>query len=223
MLTLSPTSLALYKECKRCFWLQMNQRIYRPKSIFPSLPNGIDFVLKQYFDHYRLRGILPPEIKGVVEGKLFPDQTVLAKWRNYRQGLSHLDESANAMLLGVLDDCVVEKNGLVPLDYKTRGYAVKENSHSYYQNQLDSYCFLLQSYGYTVPQYAYLVYYYPQRVSEHGLFQFVVEPYKIATDAKSAHTLFREAVQLLREPMPQNGTVCEYCKWAQQVVNGFAV
>ena len=42
----------------------------RPRGIFPSLPSGMDRVIKTYFDHYR--GSLPPELVGEVEGKLIP-------------------------------------------------------------------------------------------------------------------------------------------------------
>ena len=59
----SPSSLSLLKDCSRCFWLNFNKEIKRPDSIFPSLPSGMDRVLKAHFDSFRDRKLLPPELK----------------------------------------------------------------------------------------------------------------------------------------------------------------
>ena len=48
----SPSSLSLLKDCPRCFWLKFNKDIKRPDSIFPSLPSGMDKILKVHFDHF---------------------------------------------------------------------------------------------------------------------------------------------------------------------------
>jgi hypothetical protein len=45
---LSPSSLSLLKECPRCFWLQFNKGIRRPSTVFPSLPGGMDRILKAF-------------------------------------------------------------------------------------------------------------------------------------------------------------------------------
>jgi len=37
-------------ECPRCFWLQIVKNIKRPAGIFPSLPSGMDKILKVHFD-----------------------------------------------------------------------------------------------------------------------------------------------------------------------------
>ena len=49
---LSPSSLSLLSDCPRCFWLQLNKGVKRPEGIFPSLPSGIDRILKDHFDRY---------------------------------------------------------------------------------------------------------------------------------------------------------------------------
>src|SRR3989344_3937655 len=64
---LSPsTGLNLFRDCPRCFWLHYNKNVHRPRGIFPSLPGGMDLVLKDYFDQFR--GSLPPELEGKVRG-----------------------------------------------------------------------------------------------------------------------------------------------------------
>ena len=49
------------------------QGIHRPRGVFPSLPGGMDNLIKKYFDTYRLQNKLPPEIDGKVEGVLMAD------------------------------------------------------------------------------------------------------------------------------------------------------
>jgi len=98
---LSPTTgLNLFKECSRCFWLHYNERVKRPRGIFPSLPGGMDLVIKKYFDEYR--GSLPPELEGKIKGVLMPDVNLMNKWRNWRTGLEYEDKELNAVLFGAL-------------------------------------------------------------------------------------------------------------------------
>ncbi|MBI4441132.1 hypothetical protein HY639_03120 [Candidatus Woesearchaeota archaeon] len=66
---LSPTSLDMYNDCPKCFWLKMNKKIDRPDTPFPSLPSGMDKVIKRHFDAYRQQHLLPPELEGI-DGKL---------------------------------------------------------------------------------------------------------------------------------------------------------
>ena len=47
---LSPSSLNLFLECPKCFWLRMKMGVHRPMGPFPSLPSGMDGLIKTYFD-----------------------------------------------------------------------------------------------------------------------------------------------------------------------------
>src|SRR4030042_2027754 len=154
---LSPSTLNLFADCTRCFWLHINRRIHRPSGPFPSLPGGMDVVLKTYYDKYRLTGKLPPEIDGKVEGKLYPDLVKINKWRNWRTGLEYFDKQKNARLVGALDDLLVAGNKYAPLDYKTRGRKINESSHTYYQLQLDLYSLLLKANNLIPADFGYLV------------------------------------------------------------------
>lgn len=210
---LSPSTLGLFKECPRCFWLKFNGR-ERPAGIFPSLPGGMDLLIKKYFDKYR--GELPPELNGRIEGVLMRDLPVLNRWRNWRTGLTYEDASLNAVLFGALDDCLQVGEKYAPLDYKTRGFAPKEGGEGYYQHQLDTYAFLLNHNGFSVQNFAYLVYYYPRKVAENGIVHFNVEPKKVAVNIKNAQKMFEEALAFLNEPEPQAHTYrasCAYCAW----------
>ena len=118
---LSASTLKLFQECPRCFWLHINKKIERPRGPFPSLPSGIDRVLKAYFEAYRKNGTLPPLIQGKLDGKLAAQPLTL--------GFN--DSQTKARLWGKLDDCVVlagEK--LAPLDHKTRASAPDDVSYT---------------------------------------------------------------------------------------------
>ena len=73
MIKVSPSGISSLLECPRCLWLQVNEEKKRPRGIYPSLPDGMDNVFKNYFDEYRARGEMPPEIEGKVAGRLFDD------------------------------------------------------------------------------------------------------------------------------------------------------
>ena len=209
---LSPSSLNLFLECPRCFWLDKNKNVKRPRGIFPSLPGGMDSVIKTYFDKYRLKKELPPEISGKVIGKLFPDILTLEKWRSWKTtDLCYENKSCKALLSGALDDCLVENDFYIPLDYKTRGYELKGDPRDYYQTQLDCYCLMLESSGYKTKAVAYLVYYWPEEIGEDGIVKFHVEPIKIETNIESVKKIVEDAAKLLSSPMPKPNPNCEYC------------
>lgn len=214
---LSPTVLNLFLECPRCFWLEKKKGIKRPRGIFPSLPGGMDLVIKKYFDSYRTNGKLPPEIEGKVEGKLFPDRHIIDMWRNWRKSdLCHKDEKINAVLIGALDDCLVDGNEYIPLDYKTRGSALRDDPRKYYQTQLDCYCLMLNSRGYKTKGLAYLLYYWPKSATEGGIVSFEVQPIKIETDICSAKRIFEEAATLLSSKIPPPSSTCEFCNLVEK-------
>lgn len=209
---LSPSSLNLFLDCPRCFWLDRNKGIKRPRGIFPSLPGGMDTVIKGYFDKYRLKNELPPEIKGKIPGKLFSDLATLEKWRNWQtSNLCYEDKNSNAILRGALDDCIVENDCYIPLDYKTRGSELNSDPREYYQNQLDCYTLMLNSSGYKTKGLAYLIYYWPEETKEDGIVKFHVEPIKIETYIESAKDIVKKAATLLSSKIPEPSNQCEYC------------
>src|SRR3972149_5385822 len=102
---LSPSTLSLFTECPRCFWLQFRKNLIRPAGIFPSLPSGMDAVLKNHFDSFMEKGELPPELKMLDDGKLklFDDKELLALWRSNFKGIQWKDSAGN-MLRGAIDN-----------------------------------------------------------------------------------------------------------------------
>ncbi len=215
---LSPSTLNLMHECPRCFWLTEHDEWKRPAGIFPSLPSGMDSVLKKHFDNFMEKGKLPPELSKDKECdnlKLFDDKELLKELRNSRKGLWYEDKNGN-ILHGGIDNMLVNKanNKLIVLDYKTRGFPLKEDTHEHYQNQLDIYAWLLEKLGYKVEDYAYLLFYYPKEVSENGEVIFNTTLKKMKIDVKNAENIFKDALKLLNGscPSPPKDGGCEWCE-----------
>jgi len=199
-------------ECPRCFWLEMNEGRKRPDGIFPSLPNGIDHVLKAHFDRFRGKGELPPDLKGV-DAELFADTELLDVWRNNRKGIVFNDENDNT-IKGAVDEILQKGSKLIVLDFKTRGFPLKEDTAAHYQLQLDIYNFLLRKIGHETEDYAYLLFYTPREIGKNGEFVFNSELVKMAISVKDAEKAISKALQTLQGPIPEPSVSCKYCEWA---------
>ncbi len=209
---LSPSSLNLMKECPRCFWLDKHGVWKRPAGIFPSLPSGMDGILKTHFDKFRDKGELPPELKNTEcnnHCKLFDDQELMKIWRSNFKGIRWEDTKGN-ILFGAVDNILVKGKKLIVLDYKTRGFALKEDTAEHYQNQLDLYNFLLKKNGYEIEDYAFLLFYIPKEVLEGGEVLFDTNLVKMKINMKNAEKLFTKALKLLNKDCPKK--TCEWCE-----------
>jgi len=210
---LSPSAINLMLECQRCFWLEKHKVWKRPSGVFPSLPSGMDMVLKKHFDKFMERGELPPEMREYGIGNeynLFNDKAKLEIWRNNRKGIQYKDKTSGIILMGAVDNLLTKKGKIIVLDYKTRGYPLKEDTHKHYQAQMDIYNFLLRKNGYDTEDYAYLLFYYPREVSETGELIFNTKLIKIKTDAKKGGEYFKDAIRLLEGDCPKK--TCEWCE-----------
>ena len=215
---LSPTSLNLMQECPRCFWLDKQDRWKRPAGIFPSLPNGMDKILKIHFDKFMEKGELPPELcdnKECKHLKLFDDENLLSIWRTNLKGISWTDENGN-ILHGAVDNILINKlnNKLIVLDYKTRGFPLKEDTHEHYQLQLDVYNFLLKKNGYETEDFSYLLFYVPKEVLPTGEVVFDTNLVKMNVSAERGKKAFNDALKLLngRCPKKHEEKICPWCE-----------
>ena len=209
----SPSSLSLLKECPRCFWLHFNKGIKRPDSIFPSLPSGMDRILKAHFDSFRDKELLPPELKDVNgEVKLFNDIELLKAWSNNLKRIQWTDKQGN-IFRGAVDNLLQKGKKLIVLDYKTRGYPLKDDTAEHYQDQLDIYNLLLRKNGYKTEDYAYLLFYHPSNINENGDVIFHTDLVKMNIEVKNAEAIFSKALKVLENEMPKPNEECGFCKW----------
>jgi len=209
---LSPSSINLMLECPRCFWLDKHKVWKRPSGIFPSLPSGMDRILKCHFDKFRDKGQLPPELcenGECLRLKLFADKEKLKTWQNNLRGVSWTDKKGN-ILHGAVDNLLVKGTKLIVLDYKTRGFPLKEDTHEHYQLQLDIYNFLLRKNGYETEDYAFLLFYVPKEVLSTGEIVFDTVLKKMRVNIKEAEKVWKKAIELLNGGCPKK--TCEWCE-----------
>lgn len=208
----SPSSLNLLKECPRCFWLQFNKNIKRPAGIFPSLPAGMDKILKIHFDSFMEKGLVPPELDSIKDVKLFDDIELLKVWRNNLRGIQWTDSKGN-LIRGAVDNILKKGSKLIVLDYKTRGYPLKEDTALHYQDQLDIYNFLLRKNGYSTLDVGYLLFYHPEKVDSNGAVVFNTDLVEMKIDVSNAEKIIKKALKVLEGDMPEAGEDCDYCGW----------
>lgn len=213
---LSPSRMNLYAECPRCFYLRVNEKVERPSGPFPSLPSGVDRELKDHFDRYREKGETPPEIEEAeIDAKLFSDKGFLEKARDWRSEPRWEDPATGAVLRGGVDDLLENDEGLIVLDYKTRGYPPKgkNGAPDYYERQVNLYNLILRENGYSTADFGLILYFYPKRVQEDGDLVFENELRKVPVDTGRAKRTVREAVETLEGEIPEHSKTCDYRDW----------
>jgi hypothetical protein len=210
MLSLSPSSLNLFLECPRCFWLYLNKEIKRPGAPVATITTGLDKVIKDYLNVYRAKGILPSFFEGKISGKLMTDFPK-------RGWLEFIDAKLDVRLGGYLDECIkLDDKYYAVLDHKTRG-SVPESVHKAYQLQMDAYTFLLEANKFPTRKVAYLAYYIPSKIISGSDFQFEVLIKEIAADPERALEVFHKAIEALRSPIPEAAKDCGFCKWVSTI------
>jgi len=184
----------------------VNKRVKRPEKPVATITTGLDRIIKEYFNIYRPKGILPPVIEGKVPGKLIQN---LPK----KGWLEYTDSKLEAKLGGYLDECLDLGNRyFAALDHKTRGLR-PESTHSAHQFQMDAYTLLLEENGFLTQRKAYLVYYIPKTFATLNKIEFELVVSEIKTDPDRARKVFSEAVELLKKTVPEPDKKCEFCKW----------
>ena len=200
-------------ECSRCFWLTQHKKWKRPDTPFPQLPNGMDKIIKAHFDRFMEKGELPPELcenQDCNELKLFDNKELLKDWRSNFKGVRWTDEEGNTFF-GAVDNILVKGKKLIVLDYKTKGFPIKDidEASEYYQNQLDIYNLLLKKNKYETEDYAFLLFYVPKEITPSGQVIFDTELVKRKIDTNNAENIFQSAIKMLNQDCPKKS--CEWC------------
>lgn len=211
---ISPSGVSYLLECPRCLWLHHNENLKRPRGAYPSLPNGMDDVFKKYFDEYRGRGELPPEIEGKIDGKLYTDLKQLQAWREFnfgRGGIRAEFPEMDMVVSGAIDELMIAPDGkFIPFDFKTRGYPTKEDTHEHYRHQLDLYALLFERNGYQPAEHGYLLFFWPET---YGLGQasFKTDLIKMDVSPGRGYGVLEKAHSIIAGPKPESHKSCEYC------------
>jgi len=210
---LSPSKLNLLEDCPRCFWLAVIKKINRPSRPMPSIVAKFDSIVKNYFDRYRALNELPPIIAGQVEGRLSKDMPKTLKY----------EEENGILLWGRPDDFLEVKDGkTVPFDHKTKSKS-PNGVHPAYQLQMSTYSHLLQMSGYTTTNKAFISYYFPGYSELHNGMTINCTVLEVITDPNQVKDLINRAYEILSGPMPDPGIHCEFCKWAQVMIENESI
>lgn len=214
---LSPSRINLFFECRRCFWLKVNESIKRPSPPFPSLPSGMDEEIKNHFDRFRRRGETPPELsEEEIDADPLKDRELLEKARNWREEPKWRDPETGALLRGAVDDLLSLGDKIVVLDYKTRGYPPRQEKGAppYYRRQINLYNLILRENGYRTADFGLILYYYPDHIQGDGDFIFHRELRRVPVDIQEARGWVRDAVKVLDGEIPPHSQGCDFCDWS---------
>lgn len=223
-LKLSPSSLNLFLECPRCFWLRFKRGITRPEGASSTLPRGMDYTLKMHYDHYRAKG-LPPELEGKVPGRLLSDAARIDAMRKTSFGCQVTDD---VWFGGALDEALeLPDSAVVPLDNKTRGFPPKV-AHWTYRTQMSGYTLILQEKKIATKNVAYLVHWFldHKHMNPDDPLAFHVTVEEVATDPDQIRTTILEAVDVLKGAMPPMGNrsgvegnePCAFCLYRERML-----
>ena len=218
-LKISRSGLKLFLDCPRCFWLDLHHKIKRPPGYPYTLSAAVDYLVKQEFDKYRVKGTLPPIFKKEkLPAKLYAGSE-LETWRNNFKGISYYDEDLNAIIYGAVDDVLEFKDkSLAVIDYKSSG-SKEITIYDDYQKQMDVYNFILNRMGFETYSDAFFVFYHVQK--DGGGFQNIL-PFKeilkrVKVNSGWVGDAFERAVQLARQDNPPDSTGkdCNHCNYVQ--------
>ena len=167
---ISRTKVELYLECSRCFWLDVRYGIRRPRlNLAGNIGSKYDSLIKKYFDECRKKGETPKEIRELdTDLCLFPYSKLIDRWRN---GIGYRYPNSTITFYGEIDDLLIKRDQLVPLDIKTtisRDFQIPEA----YKRQLEFYGYLLKRNGYSLSDFGVL---YVIRIDTDGDFQKIKE------------------------------------------------
>ena len=210
---LYPSKLYGFEDCTACFWLENHH------GVAPSIPfvlnSAMDSVLKNRYDLYRGKRELPPEIATLAnEGlTLFEDVETLDKWRGHTSHLRVVNEKAGFELSGKIDDLLVESDGrIIPTDFKSSGYAPRDDKKKYYISQLHAYALMFREHGHVPSDRAILIHYFLKDAKNPSLsveFSSHIDP--VGIDLISFEKKLEAIVDLLNGPYPGDDLGCEKC------------
>lgn len=234
---LSPTTLNMVKDCKRCMWEHVLWKQKRPQGAFPTLPRGIDDVMKNYCDAHR--GTLPPALKALALQKpelelgdfvLHQDQRWMNTLRDWKGGLVATIKlgTQSYRISGSVDDLLVRESdgALAIIDGKSKAKRPEPGEgQKYYGSQMDTYELLLNKCGFLTANKAFLWYVIPVSFEDRDLsvpsanIAFDQSIQVMETSADRAMAQVQEVHDMLmahpnRSEPPPSGAACEYCNWA---------
>jgi CRISPR/Cas system-associated exonuclease Cas4 (RecB family) len=224
----SRSKIELFKQCPRCFWLDVRLKIKRPDGPPFNINKAIDELFKKEFDVYRAKGEPHPlMVEFGVDAIPFAHKD-LDTWRETFVGVISVHKPTNLHVFGGVDDVWTTPDGeLIVVDYKAtakdREVSIDSAWQISYKRQLEVYQWLLRQNGFAVHDTGYFVY-ANGRMDLDGFngrveFKTKVIPYKGKTDWIEPTLLEMKAC--MEGDMPAVGKAamggpCDFCSYARQ-------
>lgn len=226
----SRSKIELFKQCPRCFWLDVRLKIGRPSSPPFNINKAIDELFKKEFDVHRKAGTPHPiMVENSVDAVPFQHDD-LNTWRHNFTGVATLHEPTNLHVFGAIDDVWADSDGrLIVVDYKATAkqsdVSIDSDWQISYKRQLEVYQWLLRQNGFKVSDTGYFVYTNARFTDMDGFndkveFKTKLIPYT-GSDAWIEPTLEAMKKCMDDEDMPPVGTAamggsCEFCDYARK-------
>lgn len=224
----SRSKIELYKQCPRCFWLDVRLKITRPNTPPFNINKAIDELFKKEFDKYRTEKKPHPLMVECGVDAIPFEHEQLDTWRETFVGVVALHKPTNLHVFGGVDDVWVGTDGkLIVVDYKAtakdREVGIDSDWQISYKRQLEVYQWLLRQNGFEVSDTGYFVY-TNGRMDLDGFndkveFRTKIIPYT-GSDKWIEPTL-QDMKACMDGDMPPVGTAamggeCDYCAYARE-------
>lgn len=226
----SRSKIELFKQCPRCFWLDVRLKIKRPDGPPFNINKAIDELFKKEFDAYRAKCEPHPimvehQLTGVVP--FVHDK--LEDWRETFIGIQFVHKPTNLLVFGAVDDLWVDTDGnIIVVDYKAtakdKEVSISAGWQVSYKRQIEVYQWLLRANGFPVHQTGYFVY-TNGRMDLDGFYNKVefktkLIPYS-GNDEWVEQTLLEMKACMDSDEMPPVGVSimggeCEFCAYARE-------
>jgi hypothetical protein len=224
----SRSKIELFKQCPRCFWLDVRLKIKRPDGPPFNINKAIDELFKKEFDSYRLKGKPHPIMIEYQLDAIPFTHNKLDDWRETFVGVQALHEPTNLLVFGAVDDLWVGPGGeIFVVDYKatakSRDVSIDSDWQISYKRQVEVYQWLVRQNGLPVSDTAYFVY-TNGRMDLEGFYDKVefktkLIPYKGDTAwVEPALTAMKSCMEGDMPPVGVHimGGPCGFCTYARQ-------
>lgn len=224
----SRSKIELFKQCPRCFWLDVRLKIKRPEGPPFNINKAIDELFKKEFDAYRQKAE-PHPIMVEYEVDAIPFvHDKLDDWRETFVGVQAVHRPTNLLVFGAVDDLWTNQAGeVIVVDYKatakSREVSISADWQISYKRQMEVYQWLLRQNDLPVSSTGYFVY-TNGRMDLDGFFdriEFKTKLIPYTGDDSWVEPTLLEMKQCMDGDMPPTGDSimggpCEFCTYARQ-------
>ncbi len=227
MKKISRSGVEQYLNCQRCFVLQYKYRVSL-RSLPFTLNSAVDNLCKNEFDYYREREEPHPLFEKYNINAVPFKHPDMDKWRNFRQGLSYVDNDNGYHFYGAVDDIWQKPDGeLILSDVKSTSknefdWDKTWQTYEYpkgYRRQLEMYQWILRKNNFKVSNKGYLVYYNGLKNEPMFNQQLKFELHLVELDCDDSwveETVIKAKELLDSDTFPNGSRTCDTCQYLKK-------